>query len=94
MRISAVQQGDTSLLLRGLLAYADQDAASDALDFWQHARDNYARNALVNLLGLGGVLKEAELSRDGADLRITLTLNVDQTRLILGYVRELLSPTR
>jgi hypothetical protein len=92
LRVSAVQRGETSLVLRGLLAYADQDAASDALDFWQQARDRYARNALVNLLGLGGVLQAAELGRDGADLRITLMLTVEQTRLILSYARELLAP--
>jgi hypothetical protein len=94
LRASAVQHGETSLELRGLLAYADETAAADALDFWQRARDNYARNALVNLLGLGGVLKEAELSQSASDVRITLTLSVEQTRLILGYLRELLAPAR
>jgi hypothetical protein len=94
LRVSAIQRGRTTLVLRGLLAYADEAAASDALDFWQRARDNYARNALVNLLGLGGVLKEAELAQSGADLRIELQLSVDQTRLVLGYVRELLAPAR
>jgi hypothetical protein len=94
LRISARQRDEASLTLRGLLAYADQDAASQALDYWQRARDKYARNALVNLLGLGSVLKDAELSQDAADLHVTLTLSVEQTRLILGYVREALAPAR
>jgi hypothetical protein len=92
LRLSAQQRDEANLTLRGLLAYADPDAASQALDYWQRTRDKYARNALVNLLGLGGVLKDAELSQESADLHITLTLSVEQTRLILGYVREALAP--
>jgi hypothetical protein len=94
LRISAIQQGETALFVRGLLSYADEAAARDALDYWQRARERYARNALVALLGLSGVLNEAALSQEGDLLHITLTLSVEQTRLVLGYLRELLAPAR
>jgi hypothetical protein len=92
LRLSARQTEPTSIALRGQLAYVDEAAASAALVFWRDKRDAYARNALVGLLGLASVLREGSLEQEGSELRVQLALSVEQARLILGYVRELLGP--
>lgn len=92
LRLSAVQTQPTRLALRGRLVYADEAAASAALAFWSEKRDAYARNALVGLLGLASVLRESSLTRDGEELSVEAALSVEQTRLILSYVRGLLGP--
>lgn len=90
LRLSAIDRQGTQVELRGVLSYADESAAEEALTFWQDKRDGYARNALVGLLGLSNVLQEATLERDALTVRVKLTLSVQQTKLILGYGRELL----
>jgi hypothetical protein len=92
LRLSARQTRPTSIELHGRLVYADEAAASAALAFWRDKRDAYARNALVGLLGLSSVLREGSLDQEGSELRVQLTLSVEQARLVLGYVRELLGP--
>jgi hypothetical protein len=92
LRLAARETPNASIELRGRLVYADDEAASTALEFWRGKRDAYARNALVGLLGLASVLREGNLSREGAELSVDLVLSVDQARLILGYVRELMGP--
>jgi hypothetical protein len=92
LRISAIASSDLRIELRGRLVYADEAAAGAALTYWQDRRDAYARNALVGLLGLAGVLREAHLEREQRELRLRLALSVEQTRLILGYLRGLMGP--
>lgn len=90
LRLSAIERDGTQVELRGRLAYHDAAAASDALDFWQKARDSYARNTLISLLGLSSVLQQGVIEQQGDELHVKLVLSVQQTRLILGYARELL----
>jgi hypothetical protein len=94
LRLSALQTADTSFELRGRLVYADEAAASGALAFWQNKRDAYARNALVALLGLSPVLRESVLERQGDELHVQVVLSVEHTRLIFGYLRQLLGGSR
>jgi len=90
LRLSAIEKDGTQVELRGRLVYNDAAAAADALDFWQKARDGYARNTLVALLGLSSVLQEGVIEQQGDELFVKLVLSAQQTRLILGYARELL----
>jgi hypothetical protein len=90
LRVSATEVPGPRLMLRGRMAFADADAARDALAFWSEKRDAYARNALVAVLGLAPVLKEAELLQLESELQITLHLSVAQARLALGYVASML----
>jgi hypothetical protein len=90
LRLSAVEIASKQVELRGRLVYSDASAAGDALDFWQRTRDSYARNALIGLLGLASVLHEGVIEQHQEELRIKLVLSVQQTRLLLGYARELL----
>lgn len=94
LRLSAVEIPGPKLELRGRLEFADEDSAADAVRFWSAMRDAYARNALVKLLGLSDPLRESTIEQDVLELRGRLVLSVEQTRLILGYARELLTPPR
>lgn len=90
LRVSATEVPGPRLMLRGRLVYADGEAAADALAFWNEKRDAYARNALVAVLGLAPVLKEAELQQLDTEVQITLHLSIAQARLALGYVASML----
>ena len=92
LRLSAVQVPGPKLELRGRMAFENAEKAADALRFWQAVRDTYARNALVMLLGLSDPLREGKLEQADNELHLTLQLTVEQTRLIVGYVRELITP--
>jgi hypothetical protein len=92
LRLSAVEVPGPRVELRGRLAFDDAEKAADALRFWSAVRDSYARNGLVVLLGLSEPLRSGTLELVDSELRIKAQLSVEQTRLILGYVRELLTP--
>jgi hypothetical protein len=92
LRLSAVEVPGPRVELRGRLAFADVEKAADALRFWSGVRDSYARNGLVVLLGLSEPLRSGTLELVGTELRLKAQLSPEQTRLILGYVRELLTP--
>jgi hypothetical protein len=87
LRAAAVQQGTAGLLLRATFAYADDAAASDALEYWQRRREKWLGNLLIAAAGLSGPLHDAQLQQDGVNLNIRLTLTVEQTRIVLGFLR-------
>jgi len=92
LRLAAQELPKQRIELRGRLFYADRAQAADARDYVSELRDVYARNALVSLLGLSDPLEDARIELADDQLRVTLQLSAEQTRLILGYVRELLAP--
>lgn len=92
LRLSAVEIPGPKVELRVRMTFADGDSAEDAQRFWTAQRDAYARNALVALLGLSSPLRDATLELVAEELRIKATLTVEQTRLIIGYVKELITP--
>jgi hypothetical protein len=92
LRAAAIQQDERTLLLRSTFAYADEAAARDGLDYWQRRAEKWSGNLLVAAAGLSGVLRDAQLKQEGSDLRITLTLSVEQTRILLGYLRSMFPP--
>lgn len=92
LRLAAIELAPQRIELRGVLHYANDGEASDARDYLSSLRDTYARNTLVALLGLADPLEDAELTLQERELHVKLMLSVEQTRLILGYVRELLTP--
>jgi hypothetical protein len=92
LRIAALEVPGPAVAIRAQLWFDDSQGAADALRFWDAVRTSYSRNALVNLLGLAQPLQEATLELDGSVLRANVLLSVEQTRLILGYVREMLTP--
>jgi len=91
MRLSAREAG-RNIALVGTFVYPDGAQASDARAAWDELRGTYARNPLVMLLGLAGVLADAEVAQHEDEVRVEVALTIEQTRLVLGYVRELVRP--
>ena len=89
LRAAAIQQDQTTLLLRSTFAYADDSAAADGLDYWKRRAEKWSGNLLVAAAGLSGPLRDAQLEQKGSDLQITLRLSVEQTRIVLGYLRSM-----
>ena len=92
LRVAAIEVPGPAISVRAQLVFADGEKAADALRFWDAVRKSYARNALIALMGLSGPLKDAVLELKDQELAIRTELSVEQTRLILGYVRELFTP--
>jgi hypothetical protein len=92
LRLSALQVPGPKVELRGRMAFENAEKAADALRFWEAVRESYARNALVMLLGLSEPLREGTIEQADDELHLRLRLSVEQTRLIVGYVRELITP--
>ena len=70
-------------------AYADDTAARDGLDYWKRRAEKWSGNLLVAAGGLGGPLRDAQLEQEGSALQITISLSVEQTRIVLGYLRSM-----
>jgi hypothetical protein len=92
LRLSAVQVPGPRVELRGRMLFETPEKAADALRFWEGVRDSYARNALVMLLGLSDPLREGTIELSGSEVHLKVQLSVEQLRLIVGYVRELITP--
>lgn len=93
LSLSGREAEGPSLLVHAQLSFADDEAAAEALTFWDEKREAYARNTLVAVLGLAPVLEEAELKQAGSQLEVELTLHLPQIRLLLGYAAQLFAPT-
>ena len=89
---AALESENARIDLSATLSFADAAAARRARDFWDEKRDLYARNALVTVLGLDAPLDAASLRVSERDLRVEVSLSVNQARLLLGYLRELVQP--
>ncbi|MFM2419433.1 MAG: hypothetical protein RL385_4156 [Pseudomonadota bacterium] len=92
LRLSATEESQERVAVRAHLQFEDDLQAQAGLTFWEGARKSYARNPLIALLGLGAPLNDAELTQQGSSVDAAITLSADQTRLILGYARELIAP--
>ena len=92
LRLSVIELPGTRAELRGVLTYLDAAQAADARSYWNELRDRYASNTLVALLGLSEPLQNATVEQRELEVRVDVRLTVEQMRLIMGYVRELVSP--
>ena len=92
LRLSAVELPGPRVELRGRLIFADAEKAVAGAAFWDNLRSAYGRNALVSMLGLADPLKQGTIAQEGAEVTLTVGLSLEQTRLILGYLRELVRP--
>ncbi|MFT3921991.1 MAG: hypothetical protein QM778_05610 [Myxococcales bacterium] len=92
LRLSAVELPGPRVELRGRLVFADPDKAAIGAAFWDNLRNVYSRNALVAMLGLAEPLQQGTIRQEGAEVTLTVGLSLEQTRLILGYLRELVRP--
>jgi hypothetical protein len=66
--------------------------AEQARAYWQEIIDNLARQPLVALLGLGSALRSARLRVEDSVVRFEASLNLQQTRLVIGYLEGAVRP--
>ena len=92
LRLSVIELPGTRAELRGVLTYLDAAQAADARGYWNELRARYASNTLVALLGLSAPLEDATVEQRELEVHVDVKLTVEQMRLIMGYVRELVSP--
>jgi hypothetical protein len=92
LRLSAVELPGPRVELRGRLMFSDAEKAAAGADFWDNLRTAYSRNALVSMLGLAEPLKQGTIVHEGTEVTLAVGLTLEQTRLILGYLRELVRP--
>ncbi len=92
LRLSARELPGPRVELRGRLVFADAEKAVAGAAFWDKLREAYGRNVLVSMLGLAEPLKQGTIVQEGAEVTLTVGLSLEQTRLILGYLRELVRP--
>lgn len=92
LRVAAIERPGERIELRARFSYGDDARASDAREYLATLRDQYAGNGLIVLLGLSDPLEDAKIEQQAAEVEVTIGLSAEQTRLILGYVRELVSP--
>jgi hypothetical protein len=92
LRLSIVEKPGLRAEVRGVFSYLDAGQAEDGARYWGELQARYASNTLVALLGLSEPLENATIKQEELDVRIQLSLSVEQMRLIMGYVRELVAP--
>lgn len=69
--------------------YETPEQAEKGVRFWESLRSRYASHPLVALLGMGSILRESAVEREGDELHGRATLTLRQLRLLLGTVRSL-----
>ncbi len=77
-------------LARASAGYRNTGEATRALGFWRNARDAYARNLFVQLLGFGPLLQRVRIEQRGETLTARLPLTVGEARRILRQIGSLL----
>ncbi|MET0340613.1 MAG: hypothetical protein ABW252_06405 [Polyangiales bacterium] len=92
LRLAASELPGERIGLQGRFSYEEVETARDAHAYLTDLKDSYARNTLVLLLGLSTPLARAHIDQSEREVTASLELNVAQTRLILGYVREMVRP--
>jgi hypothetical protein len=91
LRLSVRELEDHSVRVVAEGWFDDATEAEDARDFWTRARDAYARNAMVALIGMSDPLRRTEITTDGRVLHAETTLSQRQIRLVLSYLEGLLA---
>lgn len=74
--------------------FASDALAEKANTFWESMRQRYSRSPLLAMLGVSGLLDRITLTRKGAQLGLESTLQLDEVRLILRFLRDSLANRR
>jgi hypothetical protein len=92
LRLSALELPGPVLQLRGRLTFADAERAADGARYWEGLRAKFAGNFLAAMLGLSQPLREGRIRQQDGVVDLEVTLTVEQAKLILGQLRELVAP--
>lgn len=94
LSVAAHEPQSETLDVRSEAEFPTEAEAARALSFWDEMRTRYARSPLVALLGIGGLLERTTLARKGKSLEVRATLQLEEVRLILRFVRDSLAQRR
>jgi hypothetical protein len=83
---------DGAYEVRVLGHFEDEDAAKKAHEYWTRQRDRFSGHPLVALVGLRQPLVLATLEPKGQELELLTTVTVEQARIVLGFLRDALTP--
>lgn len=84
----------TTLRVTSQAAFATEVQAERASAFWESMRERYLRSPLLAMLGVSGILERTTLTRKNAELVLESSLQLDEVRLILRFVRDSLANRR
>lgn len=90
LMVSVREQAENpqELALSSSAHYPAADQAERALQYWEQLRAQYASHPLVALMSLDRLLRDLELSREGTELKATLSVPLRQARLLLRFIRD------
>ena len=89
--IAANAPDGTTVRLTSQADFATEAQAERANTFWESMRQRYLRSPLLAMLGVSGLLERTTLKRDSTHLELESTLQLEEVRLILRFVRDSLA---
>lgn len=92
LTVSAVELPELRVSIRGTSHYDSPEQAAKALVFWDAIRRQYAADPLVLLAGMGSILSDAVIEAKEQRLEGHTELSVQQVKVLLGLVRNALTP--
>jgi hypothetical protein len=92
--IAANAPDGTTVRLTSQADFATEAQAERANTFWESMRQRYLRSPLLAILGISGLLERTTLKREGTHLELQSTLQLEEVRLILRFVRDSLANRR
>jgi hypothetical protein len=92
LNVSAVELPELRVAIRSTSYYDSAEQAAKALVFWDNLRRQYAANPFVLLVGMGSILSDAVIEVKEQRLEAHTELNVQQVKVILGLVKNALTP--
>jgi hypothetical protein len=84
----------TTLRVTSQAAFATEAQAERAIAFWETMRERYLRSPLLAMLGVSGILERTKLTRKNTELVLESSLQLDEVRLMLRFVRDSLASRR
>jgi hypothetical protein len=92
--IAASAPDRTKVRLTSQADFATEALAERANAFWESMRQRYLRSPLLAMLGVSGLLERTTLRRETTHLQLESTLQLEEVRLILRFVRDSLANRR
>lgn len=78
--------------VRAVANFDDATQAETAKRYWDGVRNRFGSHPLVSLMGMSSPLMNARIELDDSQLNARSELNTQQVRMLLGFVRNALTP--
>lgn len=92
--IAANAPDGTKVRLTSQADFSTEAQAERANAFWESMRQRYLRSPLLAMLGVSSLLERTTVRRETTHLELESTLELDEVRVILRFVRESLANRR